>query len=455
MAFNFLPYDQDQLFLLPPSLQEWVPEGSLARFISSTVDALEARGKLEGFYQAYRADGWGGAAYHPRMLVKVLLYGYALGVRSSRKIAEALERDVAFRYLAGNQQPDFRTISDFRKQHLNALEALFTTVLEVCAEAGLVKLGAVALDGRKVAGNAAVDRSLRKAELEKMAKRLLEAAAKEDAGEDDLFGREQRGDELPEGLGTETEQLKRIRAALAELEREEEKIRGKQAEKIREREEKRARGEEVKGPEPKAETATMRKKIEKLRANTTDPDSRIQKTRKGWIQGYNGQAMVDCHSQVIVAQALTNEADDAGHLELMLERCEEQAGRRPRLCTADAGYSSEANAQLEDRTTKLLIAVDRERKVLGREKGEEEGKRLSTGLPEAERMRRRLKTKTGRKLYKLRGQTVEPVFGQMAMRDLNRFLLRGLSKVQAEWSLFCTTHNLLKLWRTGWRPAAA
>lgn len=190
MSYNFLPYSQDQIMLLPPSLKDWVPEDSLVQFLSDAVDRLEERGKLKGFFSPYRSDGWGRAAYHPVMMVKVLLYGYAVGVRSSREIERALHYDVGFRFLAANQVPNFRTISDFRKDHLKLLGALFTDVLELCAEAGLAKLGRVALDGRKVRGNAAIERNRRRKELEKEVERILKEAERVDATEDARHGKE-------------------------------------------------------------------------------------------------------------------------------------------------------------------------------------------------------------------------------------------------------------------------
>lgn len=449
VCYNFLPYNQDQLYLMPPSLSEWVEEGSLARFLSDLVDEFDEGGKLAAFYARYREDGWGRSAYHPCLMVKVLLYGYAVGVRSSRKLAQALERDVAFRYLAANQQPDFRTLADFRKEHLAALDGLFVEVLELCKRAGLAELGTVALDGRRVAGNAALERNRTREQLRTVVQQILEEAEETDAREDELFGKDKRGDELPEELRTREGRLKRIREALAQSELEKKKLEERQAERVRAWE----ALEVKKGPRPKLQPRQReRRQLEKFRANTTDPESRTLKTRKGWIQGYNGQAMVDCSSQVIVAQDLTNEADDRAHLPRMLARCQEQAGGRPRQCLADAGHWSEENARLEQEGTELFIAVDAAAEM--RNQFRKANKRAKH-LPEARKMREKLSSKRGREIYKQRGRTVEPVFGQMVMRDLNRFLLRGLTKVRAEWSLWCTSHNLLKVWRAGWIPKLA
>lgn len=445
MSYNFLPYDQKQLLLLAPSLQEWVKESSLARFISDLVDVLDKRGELQAFYAPYRVDGWGRAAYPPVMMLKVLLYGYAVGVRSSRKLAQALELDVAFRYLAANLQPDFRTVSDFRKDNLAGLEALFGQVLRMCREAGLVKLGQVALDGRRVAGNAALERSRTRAELEAYARKILKEAQDTDRAEDALYGADQRGDELPRDLQNVEGRRAAIERALDELKQPEQEIRDAHEKKMQARAEKeRQTGKSVRGRRPKLNE----KKIEQLRANLTDPQSRMMKSRKGFVQGYNGQVMVDCSSQVIVAQDLRQEAVDWHLLKPMLETCTEQAGGRPQICIADSGYWSETNAALEDERTTLYIAVGSSAQFEGRPRKKQRKQAPKSG-PHAVRMRARLSSEEGKKIYKLRSAYAEPVFGQMYERGLNRILLRGFKKARAEWSLWCTTHNLLKLWRIG------
>lgn len=453
MSYNFLPYAQDQDFLLPPSLKEWVSEDSLAQFISDAVDHLDARGKLQGIYGTYRSDGWGRAAFHPAMMVKVLLYAYAVGIRSSREIERSLHQNVAFRFLAANQTPNFRTISDFRKDHLEALQGLFTDSLEVCAEAGLVKLGRVALDGRKVRGNAALDRNRRRKDLEKEVMRILKEAAQKDDREDKQFGLEVGGDELPENVRLRQQRLEALEAALERLASDEEKAMAAQQEKIRAREqEERASGRKKRGRKPKAPEEV---RDPEAKANLTDPDSRIMKTRRGWVQGYNGQAMVDCDSQVIVAQALTQDHNDVQQLEPMLRRCREQAGRTPKQTLADAGYWSDENAALaEPHETELFIATtkDWKQREAIRDAPPPRG-RIRKNATRRERMERKLLTKAGREIYKERGPSVECVFGQMYGRGLNDFLLRGARKVSGEWSLFCTTHNLLKAWRAGWTPA--
>jgi len=457
MTYNFLPYDERQLYLLPASIVEWVKDDSLARFVGETVDLLDRRGQLDGFYEGYRRDGWGHPAYHPRMLVKVLVYGYCMGVTSSRKLAAGCENEVALRYLTANQQPDFRTISDFRKDHLSALTELFVEVLGLCQEAGLVQLGRVALDGRKIAGNASLDQNRDEEWLQEEVRSLLAEAERVDAEEDAKYGKERRGDELPQGLRTREERKTRLEAALERIEEKKRQAAMKQERKIGERRKeevetgKKKRGRKPKDPETAAMEATK-----KMKANVTDPESRIMKTRRGWVQGFNGQAVADCESQVIVAQDLTQEENDVRQLGPLLKRCEEQVGRRPDELLADAGYWSEENAKLESAETELFIATTKDwkqRKAM-REAPPPRG-RIPKGLSARERMERKLLTKRGREAYKQRGSTIEAVFGQMVMRGLVRFLLRGQEKASAEWSLWCTTHNLLKLWRSGWRAGQA
>jgi transposase len=452
MNYNFLPYIQDQIYLMPPALQEWVGQESLPRFVNDVIDLLAEQGRLASFYRRYRSDGWGRAAYHPVMMVKVLVYAYCRGVTSSRQIARGLDEEIGLRYLSANQCPDFRTISEFRKEHLEALGGLFVEVLALCRQAGLAKMGRVALDGRKVAGNAALDRNRTREGLRKEVERILEEAERVDTEEDARWG-DQRGDELPEGWRTHRERMERLKKAQAELGGRERELQQAQREKISEREQQEAdSGRKKRGRKPKPPEEV--RLTEEAKANTTDPESRILKSRKGWVQGYNGQAMVDCESQVIVACALTQDENDVRQLGPMLERVEEQAGARPGELTADAGYWSEENAEREDEDTTLYVATTKDwkqRKAM-RESGPPRG-RIPRDATLRDRMERRLRTRRGRAVYRQRGSTVEPVFGQMEVRGLNRFRLRGIKKTGSEWLLWCTTHNLLKLWRSGFDPA--
>jgi transposase len=452
MSYHFLPYAQEQMYLMPPAITEWVAEGSLARFVSEILEELDREGTLASFYDQYREDGWGSAAYHPLMMVKVLVYGYSVGITSSRRLAQALEDQVAFRYLSANQSPDFRTIADFRRRHLTALEGLFVQVLRLCREAGLVTMGRVALDGRKVAANAALDQNRTLAGIEREVHRILEEAERLDQAEDQQYGPAHRGDELPEALRTRAGRLARLQEAKQRLQAEASRAHEAQAQCIRLREQQESEtGHKKRGRKPKAPAQVV---DHEAKVNLTDPDSRILKTRKGWLQGYNGQAIADCSSQVIVACEVTHEENDVRQLTPMLDRCEAQAGERPHTLIADAGYWSDANAALADETTELFIATTKEwkqRKAL-RDKGCPRG-RIPKHATARDRMERKLLTRVGQAVYKLRSCTIEPGFGQMSRRGVSRFWLRGLQQVQAEWSLWCSTHNLLKLWRAGFVPA--
>jgi len=435
MSYNFRDYDQDQLFLMPPSVQEWVKEDSLPRFLSEVIDEMDGRGRLASFYAPYREDGWGAPAFHPVMMLKVLLYAYTHGITSSRRIEAMLEVDIAFRYLAANNQPDFRTINGFRTAHLEAILGLFVDVLELCRDAGLVKLGRVALDGHRVAGDASLSENRKRERLEQQIQALLDEAALVDAQEDRQHGQQARGDELPSGLKNPRRRAEHLQRALDELKKREDALRKEQEERItvREKEEQEA-GRKKRGRKPKP--AAEVKLPAEARVNRTDPESRVMKARRGWVQGYNAQAMADCGSQVIVAQDLTNEEADVHLLAPMLDRCEEQAGARPEQALVDAGYWSEANGALDGQGgTDLLIATVR----WAREN--------PAAHPQRDLMDAKLESEEGKAAYAQRGSTAEPVFGQMVMRGLERFRLRGMTKAQMEWSLWCTTHNLLKLWR--------
>jgi transposase len=454
MAYNLLMLDREQGYLMPPSLREWLAEGDLAWFILDAVEQM----KLDEFYAAYRNDGWGAAAYAPGMMVGVLLYAYCQGIRSSRKIDRALERDVGFRVVAANQRPDFRTICRFRSEHEKAVERLFVQVLWLCREAGVVKLGVVALDGAKIAANAALDANRNHEAIEEEVRRMLAEAKKVDTEEDALFGPEQRGDELPEGLGRRVERLKRLQEAKSRLEQEAKAAARDAQERLAQRQaEEAASGKKKRGRKPKVVEPAP---VKEAKANISDPDSRIMKARQGYVQGYNAQAIVS-QDQIIVANGVTQEENDVQQLKPMLEVMEstlEAAGieDRPNAALADAGYWSEANAI--DCTCpegpELLIATtkDWKQRKAARERGCPRG-RIPNELSPRERMERKLLTRRGQRLYRLRGITVEPVFGQVKEgQGCRRFMRRGLGAAQSEWSLMATTHNLLKLWRSGQAP---
>ena len=452
MAYNLLPCDREQGYLMPPTLKEWLAEGDLAWFVLDAVEQMD----LMDFYFVYRKDGWGAAAYDPAMMVGVLLYAYCQGIRSSRRIAKALERDIGFRVVAANQQPDFRTICRFRAEHEKILERLFVQVLRMCREAGLVKLGVVALDGSKVAANASLAANRTYGVLEEEVRKMLAEAKEVDVEEDALFGAERRGDEILGDLGRRQERLKRLQEAKARLEREVEEAAKLAHQRLEQREaEEEATGKKKRGRKPKEVLPAP-----VARANTTDPNSRIMKTRQGYVQGYNVQAVVS-QDQIIVAVGVTQEANDVQQLKPMLdtmERTLEAAGieERPKAALADAGYWSEANVTTSSGRgwPELIIATTKDwkqRKLL-REQGSPRG-RIPQDLSPRERMERKLLTKRGHALYKMRGIVVEPVYGQVKEgQGFRRFMRRGLDAATNETSLVATSHNLLKLWRSGKAP---
>ena len=431
MSKTYLLYDPDQQLLLPQALQEWLPEDHLSYFISDIVDQLD----ISEITARYEQERRGGPPYNPRMMVKVLLYGYCIGVASSRRIAQRLHEDIAFRVLAANNTPDFRTISDFRKDHLVALSGLFLQVLMLCSQAGLVKLGHVALDGTKVRANASRHKAMsykrmkeREAQLAAEVAELLRQAQQVDEEEDCRYGKDKRGDELPGELAFREGRLERIREAMAALEAE------AQA--------------EAAGAEGKAHPGVPEDKAQR---NFTDPESRIMPTSGGrdFLQAYNCQAVVDHEHQVIVATRATNVASDKQQAVVMIEEVIANTGTVPKEVSADAGYySATAVADLQALGTDPFVAPEKTRH--GHKPPPAPRGRIPKDLAPRDRMRRKLQTKRGRQCYALRMETVEPVFGQIKQgRGFRQFLLRGLERVQGEWSLICTGHNLLKLFRFG------
>ena len=450
MGYNFLPCERNQLYLMPPALQDWLPEGDLAWFL---LDAV-AQMNLVAVKQTYRADGWGQAAYEPAMMVALLLYAYCLGERSSRRIERRCQRDVAFRVITANQGPDHTTIARFRQTHETELATLFTQVLRLCAEAGLVKVGIVALDGTKIQAHAALASNRTVETITAEVSRMLTEAQATDTAEDRQYGSERCGDELPEALRDRTSRLTRLRACQERLEREAADATAQQQAKIETRRaEEAATGQKKRGRKPKAAKTAA---DGTAKANVTDPDSRIMKTQAGYVQGYNAQAVVT-EEQIIVAAAVTQEANDIKQLHPMLERAQAnlEALAHPQAvgtALADAGYCSEANLMEGDPDGPVLLSATnkdwKQRKAL-REPPPPRG-RYPKGLTARDRMERTLLTKRGRRLYKKRGQTVEPVFGQIkSARGCDRFLRRGQVACDSEWKVLCATHNLLKLWRSG------
>ncbi len=475
-----------QPYLMPPSPHEWLPADHLAFFVLevvSTLDLAEVERAIQG------KDPRGERPYAPGMMVGLLTYAYCVGVFSSRKIARGTYEDVAMRVLAGGEHPHFTTINQFRLDHGGALAGLFEQVFQLCKKAGIVKLGHVALDGTKIEANASKHKAMsykrmgqEEKRLRKQVEALLGEADRVDRAEDRLYGVGRAPEDLPEELKRRETRLEKIRQAKAELEREAAQAR---AERLKEL----AEGQEQKGRDPEVESAEQsrarrralrsREKARKLeqrsgqqqlplaeqgkeelphnrvqctasgkpaakaQRNFTDADSRIMKRGGSYLQGYNGQLAVDAQSQVIVVQALTNQAADQRHLIPMVKRLECIAGGLPQVLTADAGYFTPENSRYcESRQMQAYIA-------LGREHGR--GSEVGRGRHEnqaAKRMRKKLQSVEGAAFYRRRKAIVEPVFGQIReSQGFRRFLVRGLTKAREQWAMICTAHNLLKLYR--------
>ncbi len=461
---TFKAYTPDQLLLLPPALQDWLPEGHLALFISDVVDHALDLTPILATYET--GDGRGQPPYHPALMVKLLVYAYCTGKPSSRRIEKATYEEVPYRVLAANQHADHDSIAAFRQQHLQALAGLFTQVLALCRTAGLVRLGHVALDGTKVLANASKHKAMsygrmgeaeRKLEAEVAA--LLAQAQTVDAAEDAEYGEGRRGDELPAELTRRESRLAKIREAKAALEAEARAeaaqaaaaVAAKLAERQRHAE---TTGRKPKGRPPKAPDPTQATPDPKAQRNFTDPESRIMKdgATKGFVQAYNAQAAVDGHAQIIVAAAVTQAANDKRQLVPMLTEVVGNCGAAPTAASADSGYFSEAAV-----TAPALAAIDLYVPPDRQQHGDAPVPApLRDDATVIGAMRAKVRGPAGHALYALRKAIVEPVFGQIkAVRGFHRFSFRGLVKVQAEWLLICLTHNLLKLFRARWTRQAA
>ena len=427
MAKTYRAYLPEQDLLLPPSLRDWLPEDHLAYFVADVVDQLD----LSAIESVYEDEERGQPPYHPRMMTKILLYGYCVGVFSSRRIEKKLVEDIGFRVIAAGNEPDFRTISDFRKLHLPALQGLFDQVLQIALQAGTMKLGRVMLDGSKVKANASKHKAMsygRMQEDEKRikeeVKRLLAEAEATDAEEDTRYGRDRRGDELPAELARRETRLQKIQEA-------------KRALQERAREQAKSKGQ------PEAKT----KPEAKMQYNFTDPESRIMKAGDGFEQAYNAQVAVEPDFQLIVGQLVTQDGNDKQQLKPVVEAMREQSGQKPAEVVSDSGYCSDANLQyLEQKKIEGFVATDRE-SYRDRSQPGPRGP-LPKEARRVDRMRRKLQTKVGAAIYSKRKTVVEPVFGQIKqVRGFRQFLLRGLEKVSGEWAMVCLTHNILKLHR--------
>lgn len=433
MSTTFRPYHPDQSLLLPPSPREWLPEEHLAFFVSDTVDALD----LSGFYERYEGDGRRNQPFDPRMMVKLLVYGYATGTFSSRKIASKIQEDVAFRVLSAGNVPAHRTIAEFRQRHLREFESLFIQVVRLAGELGLVKLGTIAVDGSKVKANASKRKAMSYGRMEQEEKRLkreiraiLQRARKTDVREDVEFGPDFRGDELPEELSRRQSRLEQIQAAKQRLE-------------ARQEEADRAAGrspddEDKPGkPGPKFQRQFGRPR-DNAQDNFTDPDSRIMKDSKGFEQSYNAQIAVDADAQMIVAAGVTQGSSDQPALLPMIDKVQAITGQRPGRVLADAGYRSEKNLrELQQRGIDGYVAI-----------GRDNGKSPTIGAEQSAtlKMARKLKTKRGRARYRQRKWIAEPVFGWIkSCVGFHSFSLRGCEKVKAEWCLVGLAVNLRRL----------
>jgi transposase len=426
MAKTYRPYVPEQDLLLPPSLREWLPEDHLAFFVSDLIDQLD----LSAITTGYEDEERGYPPYHPVMLTKVLVYAYCVGVFSSRKIQRRLAEDIAFRVLAAGNAPDFRTIAEFRRTHLTALRGFFEQVLRLARELGAPRVGRVALDSSKLKANASKHKAMsygrlrdKQRQLREEVKQLLDHAEAADAAEDAEYGPDRRGDELPAELQRRESRLQRIREA-------------KQALEARAKAEAAAAGKPTESakPDPKAQY------------NFTDPESRIMKGPDGFVQAYNVQVAVD-DLQLIVGHAVTQATNDKKQLMPMVTIIAQQSGETPEQLLADAGYCSDESLTAIAGTT-IDAYISTRKQTHGERPGPCPRGRLPQHPTIVDRMARKLLTKAGAAAYAARKGLVEPVIGQIKQaRGFRQFLLRGFEKVQGEWSLVCTTHNILKLYR--------
>jgi transposase len=430
MPKGYRTYLPEQELLLPPSLREWLPEQHLVYFVSDVVDQLD----LSAMYAVYEKEKRGQPPYDPRLMTKLLVYGYCTGVFSSRRIQKRLQEDIPFKVLAAGNEPDFRTISDFRKIHIPTLEKLFEQVLAMALECGAIKLGRVSLDGTKLKANASKHKAMsygrmkeKQQQLKEEVKQLLEQAEAADKEEDRQYG-DKRGDELPE-------ELQRRETRLAKI---------KQAKKVVEQRARDKAAEEGK-------SAEEAKPDDKDQYNFTDPESRIMKSGDGFVQGYNAQAAVEPTLLLIVGQTVTEATNDKKQLKPMVELIEQQSGQRPEAILADNGYCSEENlGHLEstdqpERKIEGFIATGKQKH--GEHRLPAKRGPLPKGATKVDRMKRKLQTKVGKAVYAARKCVVEPVFGQIKQaRGFRQFLLRGKEKVKGEWALLCLTHNVLRLY---------
>lgn len=440
MGAQFAPYEPDQPLLLPPSLRDWLPEDHLCYFVSDTVDQLD----ISSITKCYRRAGSGNVAYHPRLMLKLLMFGYCMGVFSSRKLAKQIEENVAFRVLAAGQAPSHRSLSRFRKIHIEEFAALFAQVVQIATASGLAKMGTLAVDGTKVKANASKHKAMsyermktEEARLRAEIKALIQAATDEDALEDEQFGPDFRGDEVPEELKRREDRVETIRAAMARLEarKREEAAEAIAADAAAEEAAEKS-GKKRKGAKRKHRLGTPKATDQE---NFTDPDSRIMKTSGGGFeQCYNAQTAVDGDHQIIVAAGITQSAADSAELIPMIDKAMRNTEKTPSCTLADAGYRSEKNfEELADRGVNAYVSLGKEGK---------HPKAIPVKKPETRKMQRKLATKRGRKLYAKRKHVVEPPFGWIKRGlGFRSFSLRGLVEVTGEWSLVCLAMNMKRM----------
>ncbi len=446
MTYNLIACDREQHFLLPPSINDWLPEDHLVRFIVDVVDEMD----LTSFYARRREDGWGRAAFDPKVMVALLLYCYSHGERSSRKIERRCHEDIACRFITGNHAPDHSTIARFRQSHEQELNGLFTEALRLCANAGLVKVGLVALDSTKIEANASSWVNRTGDQIDNEVAKILSEAAQADAEEDRAFGKGRRGDELPDDLIDRNRRLARLKEAKERLQEGFAERQRAYEQRLQERSAEESQlGRKHHGRKPKPPDPSD---LKDRKVNVTDPDSRVMKTPSGYIQGYGAQAVAN-ENQIVLAAEVTSEQNDYEQLHPMIAAMQqnlEAAGVKQKVGTlvADSGYLSDDNLlAADDGTPDLLIAAanDRDQRT---DKKSPRG-RIPRYLSPTKRMARKLATKRGQKLYRKRAQMVEPVFAHRKTRGCGRFMRRRRAACDAEWKLECTTHNLLKVWRSG------
>jgi len=430
---------------MPPSVREWLPAGHLAWYLLDVVERLD----LGSIYGGYRIDGSGRPAHEPSMMVALLLYAYAVGERSSRQIERRCQEDVAFRVIAANRAPDHTTIARFRVRHEQRLADLFTQVLALCAKAGMVRVGTVAVDGTKLHADAAIGANRTYPAIREEVQRILGEAAAVDAAEDERFGAA-RGDELPAELADPVSRRARLDRARRELEAEEAARQAEHEARMAAREEHRQRtGRNPRGRPPKAPDPAV---LESAKRNITDPDSRIMSARGAHVQAYNAQAIVG-EGQVILAARVTSSPNDSNQLEPMVDAARENLDAiehdgRIKCVLADGGYWNHDDiTTVADATITVIVPTGDPHRKGQRKQAPRQG-------PQADRINKILATRAGRRLYRRRAGLVEPVFAHTKhTRGITRFSRRGLQAVEAEWQLIAATHNLLKLFRYQPQPA--